>query len=93
MNIADGQRVVIWEVEDKGNYSLVKMGSSRKDKRSGEYANSNWSFVRFVGSAHEKAKELNPKDRIVLKGAGISQEPYMVDGEKKWPKNPQRPMV
>lgn len=89
LNIADGQHVIVWEVEDKGNYSLVKMGTSRKDKRDGSYKNSNWSFVRFVGKAHEKAKKLSEKDRILLKGATISLEPYMDGDEKKWPKNPQ----
>ena len=89
LNIEKGQRVYIWEVEDKGKYSLVKMSSSRKDKKSGEYVYSNWAFVRFVGSAHEKASDLEPKTRIELKGAGISSEMYMKDGEKAYPKTPQ----
>jgi hypothetical protein len=87
--IAENARVTIWSVEDRETYSLVKMGSSRKDKRTNEYANTTWSFVRFVGAAHDKAKGLNEKDRIVLKGATVAQEPYMKDGEKVWPKYPQ----
>jgi hypothetical protein len=91
LNISDTQRVRIWEVEDKGKYSVVKMGSSRKDKTSGEYKNTTWSFVRFVGTAHNNISEFGLKkdDVIVLKGANISQEPYMKDGEKKYPQNPQ----
>jgi hypothetical protein len=67
------------------------MGSSRKDKSTGEYKNTTWSFGRFVGTAHSKITELGLKkdDVIVLKGATISQEMYMKDGEKKWPQNPQ----
>ena len=87
--ISERQFATVWEVEDKGNYSLVKMSTSRKDKDSGEYKNSNWSFVRFVGDAHKKANELSKKDRIVIKGGGISSEPYIKDGEKMYPKNPQ----
>jgi hypothetical protein len=88
--ISDSQYVTIWEVEDKGSYSLVKMSTSRKNKKTGEYLNSNWSFVRFVGDAHTKASELKRQDRIVLKGAGISQEPYKdANGNKAYPKNPQ----
>lgn len=87
--ISDRQFCTIWEVEDKGNYSLVRMSTSRKDKESGEYKNSNWSFVRFVGDAHKKASELKEKDRICIKGGGISSEPYNRDGVKTYPKNPQ----
>jgi hypothetical protein len=64
------------------------MSTSRKDKKTNEYKNSNWSFVRFVGAAYEKSLKLERQDRIVVEG-GISQEPYEVDGEKKYPKNPQ----
>ena len=35
LNIREGQRVTVWEIEDKGNYSIVQMSSSRKDKRTG----------------------------------------------------------
>jgi len=90
LNISDTQRVTIWEIEDKGRFSLVRMSSSRKDKQTQEYKNSNWSFVRFVGKAHEKIQSegLKRQDRIVLKGATISLEDYMEDGEKKYPKHP-----
>ena len=81
------QRCTVWEVEDKGNYALVKLSTSRKDKRTGEYVNSNWSFVRFVGKAYEGIVGVAPKTRIVVDG-GISHEPYMKDGVRTWAKNP-----
>jgi len=83
------QLATVWEVEDKGNYALVQMSTSRKDKESGKYINSNWGYVRFVSSAYEGITEVKPRTRIVIKQGGISQEPYMKDGEKVWPKNPQ----
>jgi len=90
LNIEKGQRVTVWSVEDKGTYSLVSMSSSRKDKKSGEYKNTSWSFVRFVGEAHKKAGELKEKDRIELHGAILSREEYEdEDGNRAWPKNPQ----
>lgn len=91
LNISDTQRVTIWQIEDKGKFSLIRMSSARKDKTSGEYKNSNWSFVRFVGKAHEKIATdgLKRQDRIVLKGAAISLEDYVDDnGEKKYPQHP-----
>jgi len=90
LNIAKGQRVSVWSVEDKGSYSVVSISSSRKDKRDDTWKNSNWSFVKFVGAAHEKAKELKEKDRIELHGATISREEYKdSNGERAWPKTPQ----
>jgi hypothetical protein len=84
------QIVTIWEIEDKDSYAIVKMGTSRKDKKTGEYANSNWSFVRFVGNAYKDIGQLKERDRIVIKAGGISQEPYIdKEGTKKWPKSPQ----
>ena len=81
----------IWKMEDKGKYSLGQVSTSRKEKTTGEYANSSWSFVRFVGKAHEKSASLIDKEgytRIKVILGGISREPYMKEGEKLWPKNP-----
>jgi len=90
LNISNTQRVIIWDIEDKGTYALVRMGSSRKEKGSDTYKNSNWSFVRFVGQAYAKIADLSERDRIVLKGAGISLEPYNdKEGNRQYPKNPQ----
>jgi|WetSurMetagenome_2_1015567.scaffolds.fasta_scaffold116674_2 hypothetical protein len=90
MYFREDTRVTIFEIEPLSDKVYqVKFGSGRKDKKTGEYANSTWSFTRFIGPAATKAKDLEPKDRIVLLTAWISKEPYMKDGEKLWPKNPQ----
>ena len=90
LNFNNTQRVSVWKIEIKENHALVRMGSSRKEKSSGEYKNSTWSFVRFVGEAFKKIDQLKEKDRIVLKGAGISLEPYVdKNGETQYPKIPQ----
>ena len=83
------QQCVVWEKEDRDTYAIVKLGTSRKDKKSGEYANSNWSFVKFVGRAYEGIMDVPDKGRIVIKSGTISQEPYMKDNVKTWPKSPQ----
>ena len=93
LNIADGQRVTVWKVEDKGNYGLVQFSSSRKDKRiedpKKQWVNSSWSFVRFVGKAYDKIGELDRNTRIELHGATLSKEPYLKDGETVYPTQPQ----
>ena len=83
------QQATLWEVEDHDTYAVAKLGTSHKDKKTGEYLNSNWSFVRFVGKAYEGIMDVPLKSRIVIKSGWITQEPYMKDGVKTWPKSPQ----
>ena len=83
------QQAVVWEKEDHNTYAVVKLGTSHKDKKSGDYLNSNWSFVRFVGKAYDGIMDVPDKTRIVIKAGWITQEPYMKDGVKTWPKSPQ----
>jgi len=91
LGIKTDQKVTVWEVEDKGSWSSLKVSSSRKDKRLPEgkqFVNTNW-FARLVGEAHNKSGTLNKGARIALTNAYIAQEPYEKDGEKQWPKAPQ----
>lgn len=87
----ENQYATVWEVEDKGKYTQVKFSTSRKDKQhEGKYLNSNWSYTRFVGKAHEAASSLSERDRITIIKGGLSWEPYEDEnGERKWAKNPQ----
>lgn len=85
----DGQKVTVWETENKGNWTQVRFSTSRKDKKTGEWKNSYWSFVRFIGEAHKKAAELQQRDKIIIHG-GISREEYKNnDGKRAWPKSPR----
>jgi hypothetical protein len=84
------QFAFVWEKEDHDTYAIVKLGTSRKDKKTGDYVNSNWSFVRFVGNAYEGIMDVPDKTRIVIKSGRISSEPYQdKDGNRAFPKNPQ----
>jgi hypothetical protein len=83
------QKCTFWKAEDKGTYALVSLSTSRKDKKSDEWKNSNWSFVRFVSKAYEKIDKLDEKDRIVIQ-AGMSREKYKdKEGKEVWPSQPQ----
>jgi hypothetical protein len=82
----------VWKVEDKENYALVTLSTSRKDKASGEYKNSNWSFVRFVGDAYKQIDKLglDERQRIIIRGGCFSREKYQdSDGNDAYPKNVQ----
>ena len=67
----------IWEVEDKGNYSLARITTSRKrkDDDGNDYYETDFAdgYVRLICSAHEKAKTLDipTNDRGESKGVGI----------------------
>lgn len=74
---SNGSYATIWAREDKGNYSVMEMSTSRKDKESGEYKTDFSSkFVRFVGSAHKKASkyELERQSRIKIESCGVTVE-------------------
>ena len=67
----------IWEIEDKGNYSVARVTTSRKrqDEDGKDYYETDFQdgYVRLVGSAHEKAKILDipTNDKGESKGASI----------------------
>lgn len=47
----------IWSIEDKGNYSVAKISTSKKRKDgSGYETDFQDGFVRLIGSAHEKVR-------------------------------------
>ncbi len=71
----------LWELENKGNYHVASMTTSRKDRDTGEYEK-DWGnkFVRLVGQAHEKASSLNGTERIKLLGTNVTNN---YNAEKK----------
>ena len=57
----------VWEVENKGNYSVVKLNTSKKNKEGSYETDFQDGFVRFIGTAHEKIKDVS----LTKKGVGI----------------------
>lgn len=50
----------VWEItEDKGNYAVCKVSTSRKRKDSENWETDFQRFVRFIGAAYNKLKNLN----------------------------------
>lgn len=49
----------IWSAENKGNYSIAKVSTSKKRKDGSYETDFQDGFVRLIGSAHEKAQTLN----------------------------------
>lgn len=56
----------IWSIEDKGNYSVAKISTSKKRKDGDGYETDFQNgFVRLIGSAHEKGKTLTVTEKGV----------------------------
>jgi hypothetical protein len=53
----------VWKIEDCGNYHQCQISTSKKNK-DGNYVKDYSGFVRLIGHAHNKAKEISEGDTI-----------------------------
>lgn len=69
MAFQNGQFARIWEFSDKGNYGVVNMSTSKKNKNTNEYETDfQHKFVTVAGQAYEFVKKLNiPKSGVPVK--------------------------
>ena len=81
MSFRQNSYCVVWEVKQgTGNFTDVRLSSSKKNKQTGEYETDFSGFVRFIGGAHQKAASLKEKDRIKLGDCEVTNR---YDKEKK----------
>lgn len=62
----------IWKKEDKGNYSLVALSISHKNKEGNYVTDFSDNFVRFYKNAHEALKAVQVGARIQLKSVDVT---------------------
>lgn len=87
MAFQTGSYAKIKEVEDKGNFSNVKISISKKDARTGTYCCTFSGWVRFVGNAH---KFRPMADQRIKLGSCCVTNGYMTStGEQAFTRNPQ----
>lgn len=68
-----GSYAHIWKLEDKCNYHVAQMSTSKKNNETGEYEKDwNDSFVRLVGTAHNQAKTLDTSKNVRIGRCGVS---------------------
>ena len=77
----------IWSIEDKGNYSLAKISTSKK-RKDGEGYETDFQdgFVRLIGSAHTKAQGLTVPEKgvpIQIKSCEVTT-PYNAEKKKSY---------
>lgn len=81
MGFRNGAYATIWEVKaGKGNYSDVRLSTSKKNKQTEQYETDFSGFVRFIGTAHQNAGSLKEKDRIRIGDCEVTNS---YDKEKK----------
>lgn len=81
MGFGTGKFAHIWKLENKGNYHVAEMTTSKKNKITGEYER-DWSdgFVRLVGTAHEQADKLDISKNVKI---GACEVTNRYDKERK----------
>lgn len=71
----------VWEVKQgNGNFTDVRLSTSKKNKQTNEYTTDFSGFVRFIGTAHQNASSLKERDRIKLGDCEVTNS---YDKEKK----------
>lgn len=60
MGFGQGKYAHIWKLENKGNYHVAEMSTSKKNKETEQYE-TDWAnkFVRLVGTAHTQVDQLD----------------------------------
>ncbi len=77
----DARFAKVWEIENRGNYHVVSLSTSKKNKTTGEYETDFSSkFVRFIGTAHNEASNLKVGDTIKIGSCEVTNS---YDKEKK----------
>ena len=67
MGFRNGNYAKVWKFEDKGNYSVVEISTSKKNKQTDQYETDFASkFVRFIGQAHTDIQALQEGVKIKL---------------------------
>jgi ribosomal protein S17 len=65
----------IWEIEDKGNYHVVSLSTSKKNKETDKYETDfSCKFVRLVGTAHKDAFNLKVGDSIKIGSCEVTNK-------------------
>lgn len=74
----------VFKVEDKGNYSVAEISTSKKNKDTDKYE-TDWSnkFVRLVGTAHNQLKKMTVGDKGITLKIGDCDVTNNYDKEKK----------
>ena len=65
----------IWKLENKGNYHVAQMSTSKKNKETDQYE-TDWqnNFVRLVGTAHTQADSLDISKNVKIGSCEVTNK-------------------
>lgn len=70
---AAGSFAKLWEKKDpEAKYTEVRISTSVKDKRTGEYSQDFGGYVRMVGQAHDAVADLEEGDSFKIVRCGVT---------------------
>ena len=75
MGFGQGKYAHVWKLEDKGNYHVAEISTSKKDKETDKYE-TDWSnkFVRLVGTAHQQAPKLDIAKNVKIGACEVTNK-------------------
>lgn len=75
MGFGAGKFVHIWKLENKGNYHVAEMSTSKKNKETEQYE-TDWAnkFVRLVGTAHQQADSLDISKNVKIGACEVTNK-------------------
>ena len=81
MAFRTGAYATIWEVKPvTGNFTDVRLSTSKKNKQTDQYETDFSGFVRLIGTAHQMASSLGEKSKIKIGDCEVSNH---YDKDKK----------
>ena len=81
MGFRTGAYAKVWEIKKgNGNYTDIRISTSKKNKRTEEYETDFSGYVRLIGTAHQNANTIKEKDTIKI---GDCETTNSYDKEKK----------
>lgn len=75
MGFGQGKFGHIWKLENKGNYHVAEMSTSKKNKETEQYE-TDWTnkFVRLVGTAHQQADSLDISKNVKIGACEVTNK-------------------
>lgn len=67
MGFRTGAWATVWEAEDRGKYSNVRLSISKKSRTTGQFETDFSGYCNFIGAAHEAIKVIPKVDRLRLR--------------------------
>lgn len=75
MGFGTGKFTHIWKIENKGNYHVAEMSTSKKNKDTDQYE-TDWSnkFVRLVGTAHQQIEKMDISKNVKIGACEVTNK-------------------